>query len=203
VLPAPIGGLFVFRRSPLAASIPTDIPSSLTAGDTWQWTRTYADYLAGDGWTLTYYLRGASMLDIEAEADGDGFEITADADDTTAIAAGVYQYIARVEGTTGTFTVGSGSVVILPNVATAVAGDHQSFAEQMVSALETALLANVATAAAGGSGGLVLSYTIANRSVTFRDEAELRAQLSHYKWQVWREKNPGRLAPRRQVRFVA
>jgi hypothetical protein len=72
----------------------------------------------------------------------------------------------------------------------------------MVTALEAALLADAAAASSGGTGGLVLSYTIAGRSVTFKDEADVRAALTHYRWQVWREQHPGQLGPRRQVRFV-
>jgi hypothetical protein len=99
-------------------------------------------------------------------------------------------------------TVDSGSVVVLPNVAAATSGQLQSFAEQMVTALETSLLAQAAAAASGGSGGVVLSYTIGNRSVTFKDEVAVRNALQHYKWVVWQEQHPGQLGPRRQVRFV-
>lgn len=101
------------------------------------------------------------------------------------------------------FTVGSGAVVVKQNVGTATAGDLRSHAEQMVAAIEAALLAHVATASAGGTGGTVQSYSIGDRSVTYRDEADLRTQLSHWKWKVWQERNPGRIGPRRQVRFVA
>lgn len=99
------------------------------------------------------------------------------------------------------FTVDSGSVVVEPNIGTASAGDLRSFAEQMVAALEAALLAD-ATRSSGGTGGIVLSYTIAGRSVTFKDEDGVRKALSHYKWRVWQERNPGKLGVRRQVRFV-
>jgi hypothetical protein len=194
---------FAFPVTPLAAAIPTDIPATLTAGDTWQWTKYVNDYSAADGWVLKYYLRGASTVDITAttDTDGIGFAITKAATDTAALGSGTYQYLAEVALAGVVHTVGSGSVVILPNLRTADAGDMQSFAEQMVTALEAALLADAAAASSGGTGGLVLSYTIAGRSVTFRDEDAVRKALNHYKWQVWQEQHKGQL-PRRQVRFV-
>jgi hypothetical protein len=164
-----------------------------------------SEYSAADGWVLAYYLSGPGATQTIAATtgtDGVSFAVTVPAATTAALASGLRQYIARVALAGAVHTVDSGSVVVLPNVATAPSGTLQSFAEQMVTALEAALLANSATAANGGTGGLVLSYTIANRAVTFRDEADLRAQLSHYKWQVWRERHPGKLGPRRQVRFV-
>lgn len=126
------------------------------------------------------------------------FAVTLAATTTATLAKGVWQYIARVALAGVVHTVDSGSVVVLPNLATVTAGSQQSFAEQMVTALEAALLANVASAA---GGGVVLSYTIANRSVTFKDEDAVRKGLAHYKWVVWQEQHKGKW-PRRQVRFV-
>lgn len=194
---------FAFPVTPLTATVPTDIPASLIAGDTWQWTKYVIDYSAADGWVLTYYLSGpgtTTTIAATTDTDGVGFAVTLAATTTATKAAGTYQYLARVALAGAVHTVDSGSVVVTPNVATATSGQMQSFAEQMVTALEAALLANAN--ATTGTGGVVLSYTIANRSVTFRDEADLRSQLSHYKWIVWQEQHPGQLGPRRSVRFV-
>jgi hypothetical protein len=127
--------------------------------------------------------------------------VTVEAATTAAYTAGMYQYIARVSLAGEVYTVDSGVVVISPNVATATAGALQTHAEKMVALCEAAIEAQAAAASAGGSG-TIQSYSIGTRSVTFRDEADLRAQLAHYKWQVWKERNPGKLGPRRQVRFV-
>jgi hypothetical protein len=186
----------------LTASIPTDIPDVLTAGDTWQWTRSYVDYLAGDGWSLNYFIRGPASLDVTADADGDTFAITVSASDTESLPPGTYQYLARVSKDGEVFTVGSGSTVVQRNLETAVDDDLRSFAEQMVEALEASLLADAASVASGGSGGVVLSYTIGTRSVTFKDEDAVRKALSHYKWQVYLEQHPGQIGVRRPVRFV-
>lgn len=134
--------------------------------------------------------------------DSNAYSVTVAASSTAGYIAGVYQYLARVTLAGVVHTVDSGVVILLPNVATASTGALQSHAEKMVALIEAAIEANAATAANGGTGGAITSYTIADRTVTFKDDADLRAQLSHYKWQVWREQNPGKLGPRRQVRFV-
>lgn len=196
---------FPERSSLLTAQVPTDIPASLTAGDTWQWTKYVNDYSAADGWILTYYLSGPGLTQTivaTTDTDGVGFSVTVPATTTAPLVAGVRQYIARVALAGAVHTVDSGTVVVLPNVATATSGQMQSVAEQMVALIEQALLAQAATAANGGTGGVIQSYSIGTRSVTYRDEADLRAQLSHWKWKVWAEQHPGQIGPKRSVRFV-
>jgi hypothetical protein len=154
---------------------------------------------------LTYALNGKGAVSaITATTntlDTNGFSVTVSAATTAAYTAGTYQYLARVSLSGVVTTVDSGTVILLPNVATAATGALQTHAEKMVALLEAAIEANTATPANGGTSGTVSSYTIADRTVTFRDEADLRRQLAHYKWQVWREQHQGQLGPRRQVTF--
>jgi hypothetical protein len=154
---------------------------------------------------LTYALAGpgaVQTITATTDTDGVGFAVTVAAATTAPLAAGVRQYIARVTLAGVVHTVDSGTVVVMPNVATAASGALQSVAEQMVSLIEAALIAN-ATTATGGAGATVQSYSIGTRSVTFRDEADLRSQLSHWKWQVWKERHPDQIGVKRSVRFVA
>lgn len=134
--------------------------------------------------------------------DSNAYSVTVAAASTAAYVAGNYQFLARVTLAGVVYTVDSGVVQILPNVATASTGALQSHAEKMVALIEAAIENNAVAASSGGTGGAILSYTIADRSVTFKDDADLKRQLNDYKWQVWREKHPGQLGPRRQVRFV-
>ena len=48
----------------MAATVPTTEPTQITRGTTVRWTRSLADYLASDGWTLNYALRGPSSDDV-------------------------------------------------------------------------------------------------------------------------------------------
>ena len=195
--------LFAFPGHRLTASVPTDIPPTLTAGDTWQWTKYVNDYSAADGWVLKYYLSGpgaTQTITATTDTDGVGFAVTVAATDTAAKAKGTYQYLAEVSLAGVVHTIGSGSVVILPNVRTASSGQYQSFAEQMVTALEAAILADANGTT--GTGGIVLSYTIGTRSVTFKDQDAVHKALAHYKWVVYAEQHPGQLGVKRPARFV-
>lgn len=153
---------------------------------------------------LTYALRGVGAIDITATTnatDSNAYSVTVTASSTAGYAAGNYSYIARVTLAGAVYTVDSGVVLVTPNLGTATAGQLQTHAEKMVALCEAAIEAQAAAATAGGSG-TIQSYTIGTRSVTFRDAEDLKRQLIDYKWQVWRERNPGRIGPKRSVKFV-
>lgn len=161
----------------------------------------YGDFPAGDGWGLAVYFRGVSVLDAlmtgdtpEIEADGNDFVLTLSASDT-AITAGTYRWTARATLDGETYQADAGVITIRPNLATATAGQIQTHAEKMVALIE-------ATIEARAAGSPIKSYTIHSRSVEYYTDEELRRELAHYKWQVWREQHPGQLGPRRQVTFV-
>lgn len=185
--------------TPLTASIPTDIPATLTAGDTWQWTKYVTDYSAADGWTLTYALRGASVVNVTAttDVDGAGFAVTVAATDTASVVAGVYQYLARVTLAGVVHTVDSGSVVILPNVATATAGTLQSHGEKMIALLKSEIQARIDGTGTGHTG-----YTIDGRSIEKFSLTELYTLLNRYRAELAREQNGGQL-PAIGIRFTA
>lgn len=193
------GGLSAFRSPRLTASVPTDIPDELTAGDTWRWTVRFDDYLASDGWTLTYYLRGVGSLDITATADvdGEGYSVTVAAATTASLATGNYEFLARVSNVGGeVYTVDSGTVEILPNAATASAGTLQSHAEKMVALLRAEIQARLS----GTAGTAHESYTIDNRQITKLSLPELQALLNRYLAELAREKHGGQL-PAITIRF--
>jgi hypothetical protein len=158
----------------------------------------FDDYLASDGWTLTYYLRGVGSLDITATADvdGEGYSVTEPAT-STVIAAGVYEFLARVSNVGGEkYTVDSGVVEVAPNVATATPGTLQSHAEQMVPLLQAEIKARLSGTAGTGHD----SYTIDNRQISKLSLTELYALLNKYRAELAREQNLGRL-PAITIRF--
>ena len=186
---------FAFPVTPLAATIPTDIPDELIAGDTWQWTVRFSDYPASAGWALTYYLRGVGSLDVTAttDTDGEGYAVTVAAATTATLPAGNYEFLARVAKTGEVFTVDSGAVVIDANAATASAGTLQSHAEQMVALLRAEIKARLS----GTAGTAHESYTIDNRQISKLSLAELRSLLKGYELELYAQRNGGRLPPYR------
>jgi hypothetical protein len=107
----------------MAASIPTIEPSVIVAGDTAKWTKSLADYLASDGWALSYTLvNAANRYTFSATASGDDFAVTVAAATTTAYAAGLYDWRAQVAKAAEVFTVGSGQFTVQPSFAAATDG---------------------------------------------------------------------------------
>ena len=124
----------------MAASIPTTEPSSLRAGDTWQWRREdLADYPAS-AWTLVYYFRNASAhFDITASADGDAYAVTV-AKASSGKAPGWYDWIAVVSSATERHEVDRGRLEILPDYATAAVLDGRSTARRILEAIDALIL---------------------------------------------------------------
>ena len=121
------------------------VPSSLTAGDTWEWTRELADYPAGT-WTLTYYFsKAGKQFSAAASADGTTHSVSVAAATTAAYPAGRYQWTARVARGSEKFTVESGWVDVEENPATSAA-DPRSWARRTLEAVEAFLEGNATTA---------------------------------------------------------
>ena len=124
-----------------------------------------------------------------ADSDGVGYSITKAAADTT-IAAGVYEFLARVSNVGGEkYTVDSGAVEVLANAATATAGTLQSHAEQMVVLLRAEIKARLS----GTAGTAHNDYTIEGRAISKIPLPDLYALRNKYEAELARERNGGRL----------
>ena len=119
--------------------IPESPPTRLRAGDTWQWTRSFAEYPA-DLWTLTTYFRIGSNIqkDAVATADGVAFAVTVDADDSRDYPPGRYRYVERVSSGTVAYTVGEGEVEVLPD-RSHVAVDDRSWEQRCLEAIQAVM----------------------------------------------------------------
>ena len=113
------------------------LPDSFAAGTTVRYRRTLSDYPAGDGWTLTLFLAGAKVLQSQAVADGDDHLITLTADDSRGLAAGVYQWVERVQNIAGdVYEVGAGVLRVKPDLTAATDGSQQEWLERAIAALK-------------------------------------------------------------------
>jgi hypothetical protein len=157
------------------------IPAQLRAGDTWKWKTSHADYPAGDGWELSTAFRGASSLDVEGVANGDGWISTGAAADTADVTAGRYSWISRASKDGETFTVGSGTLEVLPDLTEqSDPFDGRSHAEKQLDAAETALLALV--------GKQHASVSFGDQSFTLQDVEKLKRVRDQLREQVASEK---------------
>ncbi|MBZ0106137.1 MAG: hypothetical protein K8H84_10955 [Sulfuricella denitrificans] len=173
------------------ADIPSTEPAVFTAGDTLQFTRSLADYPASAGWVLSYTLINATTkISFSASASGDDHLVNVAAATTAGWAAGDYSWLARVTKTSEVYTVGNGTLSILPNIAAVgvTALDGRSDARVILDGLMAAYKTHVA----GGSGH-VAEYEIAGRKMKFRSAAEILTQIEHWKTIVAAEERAERI----------
>jgi hypothetical protein len=188
----------------MAAEIPSDIPNELRAGNTWEWTKTSADYSSATH-TLKYYLvqaqisasskrytgamssRGTTLITITATPDGDGgWDISVPGTTNAAYLPGRYEYVARVEdGSGGNYEIDKGFVDVLENLAARQAGhDGRTHAEYMVDLCikaEENLLANRP----------VQSYQYGSRNFAYMTLEEIRKERAEWQAKVDAERGVG------------
>lgn len=175
------------RRHAAGVGAPTItmMPQQFAAGTTVKYSRGFADYTPGDGWTLAVHLAGASIITatVAADVSGSTWNVTLTAAVTGVLKAGVYQWRELVTKSSETYVAASGAVTVLPNIATAVAGDFQTFAERMLAAIEAVLVGRIPAD--------VESYQIAGRSLTRIPVMELQELRARYQGEVAAQRKPG------------
>lgn len=179
----------------MAASIPTQEPTQVIAGDSWQWDIAYGDYPASDGWALAYAFRGPTDLDTgsgDVTVDADGWQVRIPAT-VTNLTAGPYRLIGYVTKGTERFTVYDAALLVLPNPVTAV--NAQSHAERTLAVIDAAI--------EGRLTADIESYQIHGRSVSKIPMSELVKLRAIYASAVERERNPGQFGRSVEVHFVA
>lgn len=179
------------------ADVPSTEPTSVTAGDTVAWTRSLSDYPASAGWVLSYALVAASIqYTITATASGDDHAVAVTAATTATWLPGEYAWQAVVTKTTERYTVGSGSLTILPNLAAQTAGlDTRSHARKTLDALEAWIESHDMA---------VADYQIAGRAMKYHSIPDLLKLRDTYKAEAQREAiaAAGGVASRLVVRFT-
>jgi len=154
-----------------------NLPASLIAGDTWQWTDEFADHPA-PAWVVTYYFEMlGSTFNVVAAASGSAHQATIAAATTAGYKPGRYGWFARAISAGVAKTIAQGELVVEIDPAAAGTADRRSWARKTLDAVEAALLAFATTN--------IQSYTINGRAVARGDlEAlkkwrnDLRAEIS-------------------------
>lgn len=179
----------------------TTEPSRVTAGDTVTWLKSLENYPASAGWVLVYTLINATgKQTITATAIGDDHLVNVSAATSAGWAAGSYSWSARVSKASEKFTVGTGSIIVAPDLAAATTLDTRSTARKTLDAVNAALESY-------GSKAYLHSFEIAGRKQAFHTPGDFLSFRSRLMAEVAREENAVRLAaglaPRNQltVRF--
>jgi len=164
------------------AATPTTEPGVFTAGDTLTWSKSLADYPAS-GWVLHYRLiNAAGKIDITASASGNDHLVNVAAATTAAYAAGTYTWQAYVTQGAERHTVGTGAMVIRPDLAAQAGGfEGRSTWQKTLDDLRAALAAWLT------SSGQVAEYEIAGRRMKFASAADIRQRIAIAERELARE----------------
>lgn len=170
----------------MAADVPTVEPNSVRAGDTWTWSRSLSDYPAPT-WTLAYALLNAgAKISITAAADGTDHLVTVAASSTAGYVPGTYSAVARATSGAESWTVWTGIIEVLPNLAALTSYDGRTHARKVLEAIEAVLEGRASTDQQ--------SVTIGDRAIVKVPVADLLKFRDAYKLEVASEEAADRLS---------
>jgi hypothetical protein len=165
---------------------------TLFVGDTLDFPTAIPDFPATAGYTLTYRLvprvSGTPITIISGtDSDGERYRTQVEAVTTATWTAGEYSWWATISKAGDEITVDKGVVTLLPDPRTVAAYDGRSPARAALDAVNAALSTH-------GSQAHVLEYTIGNRSMRFKDQADLLTMRAALAAEVWREDAAAKMA---------
>lgn len=130
----------------MAIPVGVRIPKKVSLGETSKWKESHANFKAGDGWTLKYYLANAtadSKFDVGAETSGtNDFLITLNPTAFGDAVAGNYRYEAYVTKSTEKVRVSYGEIQLLADLTDSETTDldYKTTARQIFEAIEATIL---------------------------------------------------------------
>ena len=150
------------------STIPTETPTEVRSGDSWQWRKALDDYPASS-YTLRYFLvkSDSPLITLTATADGDEHLIDETPTTTAGYAAGTYFLTAQVDdGADFKKTIESKAVEVLPNISAASTGlEVRDYWERIKEAAQASLL--------GIASDRQASLSVGGMSVSMRTPSEL------------------------------
>lgn len=177
-----------------------NIPGKITQGDTVAWRDRPAkdslgNQIAAPDWVLTYHFNGPTRFSVVAEVDNDSWKLSLTSEQTAAmtpvLSVGTpanYYWQATATKDDQTITIGSGTLTVLQNLATAPASyDGRTKAEKDLAAVQQAIEARI-------SGGVVHEYVIGTRRLRNEPLSELLVLESRLKLIISKERQAQAIA---------
>lgn len=160
---------------------------TLYVGDSWSWTESLSDYPA-TSYSLQIVLkyRDNPPVILNGSADGDDFDFTYSAANSSKLPSGgyAYQVVATKTSDSTVTTIERGKISLLPNLKTST--DTRNHYEKVIDAIE-AVIEQRATEAHQ-------SISINGRNITKYSHAELIAVKSKYEFMLKQEKRKEKMA---------
>jgi hypothetical protein len=163
-----------------------NIPAQIINGDSVTWLDSATvdnlrNAVSPPDWTLSYAIRGPAVLTLTATQSGSGWTTTMSKTQSAALTPGNYYWQAYATKASERVTIGSGKLVVTPNLSIQNAGfDGRTQNEIDLAAVQAAMRAMIA-------GGAVQKYVIANRQVEKMSMADLITLESKLKFAVKKE----------------
>jgi hypothetical protein len=170
----------------------TSIPATLTAGDTWTFTFSHADYSAPTWDATIYFENAAATFSAAAIDDGSDHEFTIAAAITAAKPAGRFKWSIRVSDGTDSYTIETGWVQVITDPAAAGTHDPRSDSRKLLDALNATLL--------GRATSDQLAMSLNGRSISRTPLPELRQWRDQLKQEVRTEEQGERAGLGRNIK---
>ena len=150
-------------------------PIVFIAGDTLTFKRALHAYLASQGWSLLYEIRGQGQpVSFQSTADGDNHSMSVPASATAAWLSGDCEMFGYAVNGGDRYQIYQGQLTILANVPGAVADETQkTFAQQMIAQLETVMLAQ--------AGNPIAQSQVGESTFRFLSPEQLRTEHGYWK----------------------
>lgn len=175
-------------------------PTSITAGDSVEWTEVLSDYPASAGWVLTYTLtpRGftAQKQTITCTADALNHAAAITGAQSALFTPGEYEILGYVTLGSDRKTVLRDRITVNPDPASESATDYQTWLEKTITALEASI---TGVASAQYQSMTVMGKTLGVMSL--KEKLDMRDRLRSELQQIKRQSTGG-FGRRIQCRFV-
>lgn len=178
---------------------PTQVPSELIAGDTWEWTRDLSDYPAATWASVWYFEKADHNFSVAGVASGDTHTATVAAATSAGYTPGEYRWRLVVTAAGVRKTAESGYLDVLRDPAAVGNVDFRSTARVVLDHIDAYLRDPTNLTAA--------SYSLGGRSLSRWSRSELLAERDKWQAEARNEEAADRMAqglgnPRRlYVRF--
>lgn len=169
----------------MAPTVQPVVPSEFRAGDTVRFTRVYADYPTADGWTVVFTLAGPGRASATAAVSNGAYDFTLAIAKTTDLPKGTYTWAITATLAGARYTVETGVINVLADVASAAAGTLQDEDEAVLALLTAEIRARAASDHT--------EYTVGDRSLKRESLVELRRWASQLRSRIARRKAGGRV----------
>jgi hypothetical protein len=177
----------------MAPVLPQREPCVATAGDTWEWTRSFTDFPVSEGWDLSYAFVSRTgeqapltWDDAWVTDDGQQWTVSIPAAITKDLDAGGYAWQAFVTLAGKRHTAGSGTTLVASDLATADSTSELKHAAEQLLAVRAEIKARL-----DGTGSGIETYQLGPRAlglIPFKDLVDYEAKLAT---KVNRLTNPG------------